>query len=59
MELKQDKPPGRGRLINRPAPKDAAEHFMICPVCGQAFDARDLAQVLRHAEAGHDPEPRS
>ncbi|MBZ9759517.1 hypothetical protein LB553_01270 [Mesorhizobium sp. CA8] len=30
-------------------------HFMVCPVCGQAFDRRDLGQVLYHAEPLHEP----
>jgi hypothetical protein len=30
-----------------PPPKDEAEHFEMCPQCGQAVDARDLAQVLQ------------
>jgi hypothetical protein len=27
------------------------------PVCGQAFDARDLGQVVHHAEPEHQPLP--
>jgi hypothetical protein len=29
-------------------PKDEAEHFMQCPVCGVWIDTRDLAQILGH-----------
>jgi hypothetical protein len=32
---------------------DEAEHFYLCPTCGQAVDMRDLAQVFYHDEEGH------
>jgi hypothetical protein len=35
-----------------------SEHFEVCPVCGQAFDLRDLAQVLHHDQPEHEPLPR-
>jgi hypothetical protein len=38
-------------------PANEADHFEICPVCGQAFDRRDLDQVLHHDEDAHDPIP--
>ncbi|TPM06795.1 MULTISPECIES: hypothetical protein [unclassified Mesorhizobium] len=37
--------------------KDEAEHFMVCPICGQAFDMRDLGQVFHHADEDHQPLP--
>lgn len=36
-------------------PADEAEHFVICPACGQAIDCRNLGDVLHHAEPGHLP----
>lgn len=36
-------------------PADEAEHFYVCPVCRQAFDQRDLAQVIHHAQPVHEP----
>lgn len=36
-------------------PVDEAEHFMKCRACGQAFDMRDLQQVLYHEDPGHEP----
>lgn len=36
-----------------PQPKNEAEHFEVCPQCGQAIDARDLKEVLRHLQPGH------
>jgi hypothetical protein len=38
--------------------ENEAEHFMPCPVCHQMLDMRDLAQVFRHDDPGHGPEPR-
>lgn len=32
-----------------------AEHFSICPACGQTIDYRKLAQVLHHRNPGHPP----
>jgi hypothetical protein len=34
-------------------PADEAEHFFICR-CGQAADMRDLGEVFRHEEPGHE-----
>lgn len=36
------------------APNDEMEHFMQCGECGQYFDMRDLVEVLRHEEPGHE-----
>jgi hypothetical protein len=30
-----------------------AQNFLICPDCGQAYDKRDLGEVIHHMEAGH------
>ena len=46
--------PGR-RVGGEPA--DEAEHFMACPVCGQAIDKRDLGQVFHHDDPDHEPLP--
>ncbi|MER9652483.1 hypothetical protein NKJ26_03060 [Mesorhizobium sp. M0152] len=35
--------------------KDEIEHFMICPVCGQEIDMRNLAEVLHHDNPHHEP----
>lgn len=45
-------PPGK-RI--GPEPSDEADHFFICAACGQAVDMRDLAEVCRHEEPGHEP----
>lgn len=37
-----------------PPPKDESEHFETCPQCGQAIDARDLQEVLRHLQPGRE-----
>jgi hypothetical protein len=34
-----------------------ADDFIICPECGQAFDARDLRQVQHHQRARDFPAP--
>jgi hypothetical protein len=44
----------KGEYLGAP-PKDESEHFEVCPQCGQAVDARDLNQVLHHAQPGHKP----
>jgi hypothetical protein len=28
---------------------------MVCPACGQAFDCRNLGEVMHHADDGHEP----
>lgn len=40
-----------------PEGDDEAEHFIICPSCGQAYDCRRLGDVLHHDEPGHEPLP--
>lgn len=44
----------RGR-VDGPEPATEAEHFEICPECDQAFDCRDLGQVLHHDQSDHEP----
>jgi hypothetical protein len=34
-----------------------ADHFEVCPTCGQAFDCRRLGDVFHHDEPGHAPLP--
>lgn len=36
-------------------PANEVDHFIVCPVCRQAFDRRDLSQVLHHAAPEHEP----
>ena len=36
-----------------------AEDFIVCPECGQAFDAHDPYDALRHGWPGHRPQPWS
>ena len=43
-----------GRIVG-PEPEDEADHFYLCPTCGQAVDMRDLGQVFHHEEQGHEP----
>ena len=35
-------------------PEDESEHFIVCATCGQAIDCRDLGEVFRHEESGHE-----
>jgi hypothetical protein len=44
-------------VTHRTLTEDDAEHFMICPNCGQAVDCRDLAAVLHHHRDDHEPLP--
>lgn len=38
-----------------PPTEDEAEHFEVCPECGQAIDCRRLGDVLHHSDPGHEP----
>lgn len=38
-------------------PLDEADHFYVCPHCGQAVDMRQLADVLYHEDLTHDRKP--
>lgn len=38
-----------------PTAVSEAEHFNVCPVCGQAFDMRRLEEGFYHAIPGHKP----
>lgn len=44
----------RGRL-DGVEPAHEAEHFELCPICGQAYDCRNLGQVLHHDQSDHKP----
>src|SRR5262245_13513631 len=44
----------RGKRVGS-EPANEAEHFMACPVCGQALDMRSLAQALHHDRPRHKP----
>lgn len=39
-------------------PADEAEHFEVCVTCGQAFDLRNLGDVLHHDQEMHERLPR-
>lgn len=45
-------------VLQGPQPADEAEHFITCNRCGQAFDMRDLEQVIFHELEEHGPEAR-
>ena len=36
-----------------------AEHFIVCGDCGQAYDMRELGEVVHHLESDHRPLPTS
>lgn len=40
-------------------PASEAEHFEVCPVCGQAFDVRVLELVIYHAQPVHEAMPQN
>jgi hypothetical protein len=40
-------------------PENEAEHYLVCPTCGQAFDLRKLGDVFHHHKPEHEPRPRS
>lgn len=54
---------GRDKLnrcpVDVPDVDTEADHFLICPACGQAVDCRRLGDVLHHDEPGHAPIPVS
>ncbi len=35
-------------------PESLADRFMLCPVCREDYDMRDLGAVLRHLHASED-----
>lgn len=52
-EAMPDHPAILGTLLDH-EPTCEADHFLLCPACGQAIDVRQLMQVLHHEEAGHE-----
>ncbi len=46
----------KGRRIG-PTVADESEHYLTCRACGQAFDMRDLAQMIYHEQPDHKPKP--
>ena len=48
-------PPGIDVTLGGPKPADEAEHFYLCPDCGQAVDGRELSAVLYHRIPDHKP----
>ena len=53
-----DNPIRRGEIIGKRVggePKNEAEHYMKCGVCGGYFDMRDLGNVFEHE--GQLPHP--
>lgn len=47
-------PPITGTRHGGP-PKHEPDHFVLCSVCGQAIDMRDLRQVFWHDVPKHEP----
>lgn len=43
-----------GKCINKVIEKEE-DNFMICEVCGQAFDMRNLEEVMYHMQEEHKP----
>lgn len=43
-----------GKYVGARTPTDA-QHYYLCKSCGQAVDKRDLAAVLHHDVARHEP----
>lgn len=41
--------------VDVPPGDKEAEHFLLCPACGQAVDCRRLGDVLHHEEPDHTP----
>lgn len=37
--------------------EDEVKHFVVCAVCLQAFDERNLDELLHHSTPGHEPIP--
>ena len=50
-------PAGDQGAAARSSVKAPAEYFTSCPVCGQAYDLRELDEVLHHTLGRHDPLP--
>lgn len=44
-----------GLRCSEPPVENEADHFMLCPECGQAFDMRLLGDALHHDQPGHLP----
>lgn len=48
--------PGGRSEFEGPEPADESEHFRVCEFCGQAYDMRDLGQLLYHQQQpSHEP----
>lgn len=54
---KSDNPEIRGTCLDKTSSE--AEHYIVCDICGQAFDARDLDEIFRHWPADHERVPLS
>ena len=50
MAPKTDNPGSgiKGKQIAGPPIGSEADHFQLCPDCGQAFDKRDLGELMHH-----------
>jgi hypothetical protein len=49
-------PERRGRSAGAVQPvKSKGDYIARCPVCGQAYDLRELDEVLHHAAGLHEP----
>ncbi|RWL42262.1 MAG: hypothetical protein EOR60_26160 [Mesorhizobium sp.] len=54
MKISELGPPIVGRRHGGEPVKES-DHFLLCPICGQAIDLRDLRQVIWHQRPDHDP----
>lgn len=59
MARKTDNPGSgiKGKQIGGPPIRSEADHFHVCPDCGQAFDKRDLGELMHHMQPDHEPLP--
>jgi hypothetical protein len=52
------RPARRGRTVRAAPPVNAdGDYVTTCPVCGQAYDLRELDEVLHHGAGMHDRLP--
>ena len=47
------------KRIAGPAIRSETDNFHVCPDCGQAFDKRDLREMMHHMQPDHEPLPDS
>jgi hypothetical protein len=49
-----DAPAPSRAAIGAHMPESLADRFMLCPVCREEYDMRDLGEVLQHLHASPD-----